>query len=186
MVLAKDETIVKEWEYAKSRTAMGFLEKVETKSTLTVTNKRLISTSKSDRKVEQQEIPIQSIKSISCSHEIPSILSVIIFITLGVLALILALVLQNSDEMEDGALILVALVLAVLGVCFIIAGIKRLNQGIFKMVITTTGREGEALELGATRLFKRFAKSGKVKVQINNDVIKEIIDTLGAIIIENK
>lgn len=186
MVLAKDETIVKEWEYAKSRTAMGFLDKVETKSTLTVTNKRLISTAKSERKVEKKEIPLESIKSVSYSHEVPSKLSAIISIALGIITIILGILLMNSDEMEDALLGMVGLAIIVIGVVLIIRGIKRLNQGIFTMVITTFGREGEALEIGAARLFKKLAKGGKLKVQINNDIIDEIVDTLGAIIIDNK
>lgn len=176
MVLAKDEVVVKEWQYATAKQGME-----ETKETLTVTNKRIVSTMRSSLKVEQQEIFVKDVKRISASHETPSKIPAFIMIGLGVIIAIMAFVLMGKLG-EMGTMALVLLVPAAL---LVVAGILMLGKGAFTLTITLEGFESAGISTGAINFLKKYAKA-KIKVAVNNAVAEEIIDTIGAIIAENK
>lgn len=88
MILAKEENIVKEWCYAVSSK--------ETKHTLTVTNKRVISESKNNNKTIREELPINLIKGISCSTEKLSKFISLLFFTLGIILIVFNFILIFS------------------------------------------------------------------------------------------
>ena len=175
MFLASSESKIKEWEYGSVK-----IKRKVTKSTLTVTNKRIIKTERSATKLEQQEIPISSVKSIHCTHDVPSKLGAILMIIFGILLMVVGAYIM----MEESDYMIPAVVGVVLGLIMMIAGIKRLNQGQFSLVITTVGVEGESLTAGLVKWYKKVGRGGKMKVKINNAVVEDLIASLGAIVAE--
>ena len=175
MVLARDEVIVNEWEYATSK--MG---KNVTSYTLTVTNKRIVSTLQNAREVKQREIPVSSVQNVSLLYEKPSQLLAILLITagclIGVLGITLFLIFSS----------LWWLLPIIPGVALIIYGLTKINGGTFYLELSTNmAPEYELMALGEDKSYTG-KKTASEKVFINNEVAKEIIDSLGAIIIDNK
>ena len=178
MLLAKDEQVLKKWEYATSK-----VKAVETKYSLTVTNKRIISQSKSKRKNAREEIPLSEIKGISVSHETVSKFWAIVLMVLGSLMILVPLMSRKGDESFNFGTIILWLV----GAYVIYLGYIRWNQGRFVLKITTKGLEGSPMVMGAMSIFKHIFKGifkGKVKIKVNNTNAEEIVETLGSLIIE--
>ncbi|MBQ8308456.1 MAG: hypothetical protein IJX96_01345 [Clostridia bacterium] len=175
MVLAKDEQVLKEWEYASSK-----VKTVETIYSLTVTNKRIISQSKSNRKNTHEEIPVSEVKGISSSHETASKFWAIVLMVLGGLCVLVPLIvlLVQEDADFNASIILSWLV----GAYLIYLGYVRWDQGVFVLTITTKGKEGSPMVMGAMKIFKSFFK-GKVKIKVNNAEAEDIVETLGALIV---
>jgi hypothetical protein len=74
-----------------------------------------------------------------------------------------------------------------LGFIFICIGAYLLNQSAFNMVITTREVEGAYLAVGAMRILggRRHKKAKKVKVKVEDSIVLEIIDELGALILNS-
>ena len=189
MILAKDEVIVNEWEYATSQT-----KKVKTKHCLVVTNKRIVSTVESPRKLTQREIPVNSVQNVSVTHETPSkvgaVLSIIfgiLFMIIGAMSLVLSFGATNQTPIIKYVMLGVGAVLLILGLIMMVLGIRNLNQGMFLLELSTNNLpEYELMSVGFDKIFGSRRVSSSVKLHIDNAVAKEIIDTLGAIIIDNK
>lgn len=188
MILAKDEVIVNEWEYATSKT-----KKIKTKHVLVVTNKRIVSTVESPRKITQREIPVSSVQNVSVTHETPSkvrpVLSIlfgILFMIAGVGALVLSFG-QMENAIVKYSMLGGGVFFAILGLIMMIVGIRHLNQGSFMLELSTNMvPEYELMSVGFEKMFGSRRVSGAVKLYIDNSVARDIIDTLGAIIIDNK
>lgn len=174
MVLAKQEEVIKEWSYATAR-AKG----VHTDYKLTVTNKRLVSSARSSLSYSQQEIPLNTIKSISGSHEKKSPVGAILLMILGIVAIVVGFVVGEGK-------MAITLPVALVGVILVIIGIVLLKQGAFTLVVTTAGTESSGIAVGAVKWFGKGKKHGRVKIKVDNKVADEIIETLGAIVIDYK
>ena len=160
MVLAKEETVVKEWEYGKTKS--GWFG-AETKCSLTVTNKRVIAASTSSRKTSRDEIALKDIQGISVSQETPSQSAAIALIIIGVI-----------------------LMSCIIGIPLFIIGIKMLlNQGSISLSIVTRGVHSTALSLGLVKRFKLFSKK-VTKMKVNNQVAQDMAETIGALVIANE
>ncbi len=184
MVLAKDEIIVNEWEYATSKN-----DKHKSKHALVVTNKRIVSTVQSKSKITQSEIPVSSVQNVHLSHETPSKLNAIFMIVLGAILALVGIVCAVGviNIVMQLVSIIAGAVLLLIGVPMLIAGILRLNQGAFSVVLTTNSLpEYELMSVGIEKIYGKRKLSSAVKFHINNDIAKEIIDTIGAVILDNK
>ena len=160
MKLASNEKMLKRWTYAATKTG-----RERSESTLTVTDKRIICDETSKRKVTRDEIPISEVKSLAFQKETGTGWLLIVF---GLLTVII-----------------------VIGIFLVIAGIRKLLSGSFSFVISTYGEEGVPVEMGVVSVRKRgifsrlFGGHGKkMKVKIDRDAAEDIIDTLGAIVVE--
>ncbi|MBQ8658354.1 MAG: hypothetical protein IJ506_04390 [Clostridia bacterium] len=185
MKLAKEETLIKEWEYAKAS------KKGQTShSKLIVTDKRIVADTRGMGKVERQEIPMSAVKGIGCAYEKPSPVAGIIMIILGIALFIVGIVLmvQGVDgEMDETTGIMLMFVFWLFGIGLLVGGLNLLTKSAFVLEITTYGGEGQSLMLGASNLNgKNKRKAGTVKVQVDNHVVSDIIETLGLIITEHK
>ncbi len=176
MVLAKDETLVKEWEYGRSKS--GKLGK-ETSYTLAVTNKRIVASSKSCRKNGREEITLSDVKGVSATHSTPSKLAAIIQIAIGALYLLLYFVCFLYREVWGNILFPIAIV-------FIVFGIIKLNssEGSIHVSIITDGPKTVFLSFGLTKMFRRFS-GGILRVKINNEAAEEIVETIGSLLLAN-
>ncbi len=176
MVLAKDEEVVKEWVYATST-----LRLVETKHSLTVTNKRIIAKSDSSRKKECNEIALADVKSISGVHETPSKIWAIILMVLGGLFVLVPLCIKLFDDDTDLSAAQMIL-FWVVGAFLLYCGYKKLKQGLFTLIIRTKGMEGTPFSLTAfqmMRAFSIFHLFSRVKVEVKHEIADEILDTIG-------
>lgn len=177
MKLAQNEQIIKEWEYATSQNRADTM-----KHSLTVTNKRIIAASRGAHKVTQEEVATSDVKSVSLSHYVPSKFFAILMIVLSVVSLAVGIFLFVHDE--DTALYGIPLV--ALFAILLLIGIMNLHQGVFTLTLMTEGTQSFLLGLGAMRLVRKSKKKGATKVKVNNEVADEIMETLGALIVEAK
>ena len=76
--------------------------------------------------------------------------------------------------------------LVLIGIPLLLSGIRSLNQGSFTIEITTYGQEGSSMDLSASKMLSNKKNRGRLKVSINREVVQEIVDTIGAIVLDNK
>lgn len=161
MQLAKNEKLIKEWDYASSK-AGGLISKVETKAKIEVTDKRLIYTAQSKQEINRHEVPLKEINTLSFKQTCKGNLWVIIkLIFFGILSLV------------------------IIGIPKFIKTLKELNQGSFEMTVTTKGVSTAAMEIGVSKIFAKVKRAKRIKILINKDVVRDIIETLGAVIVES-
>ncbi len=167
--LAKDEKIVKSWDYAIS--GSGFSARKKIKSNLTLTNMRIIATQYNDVSLDRKEIPIKAVKNVQGSFQ------------------------KNRSFWAYVKLILgIPLCIAIIGIFMIISAVKTLKGASLDLSLTTEGFEGSSLYLGAAgamenkgffgRLFSAFKPT--VRVNVDKTIAKEILDEIGATIISVK
>lgn len=179
MTLANGEQIIKDWDYATQKGGAGLAGKI--KKTLTVTNKRIVHEVHSNVARTHQEIPLNSVKSISMSSVRKTSALAVLAIILGILVAIAGIVMGTSD---DGTMaVMVPMLLC--GVILVVIGIIGLGKGAFTLEIITKGMEGTPLCVGSSSIVSRRPKTKKIKMKVNLKVVDDIIDTLGAIILEN-
>ncbi len=158
MILAKNEVLVKNWNYACSKQGM-----TKTSTELTVTNKRIIYTRESNIETTRNEILVDNVKGINFYKNFSNKLTAILYTIFGAFLSII-----------------------IVGIPLLVKGLRLLSQGGFVLEITTKGQEGSTMLIGASNIVKPIKRKGKLKVKIDKNEINDIIETLGAIIIENQ
>ena len=172
-MLGNGERLVRSWDYATSTVKKG-LSKTTTSQTLTVTNKRLISESRSERKVNRSEVPLDEVKRIDLAREVGSnVLAIVLFVLAGLL-FVLGIAVGDG---EIGGMI----PFFIGTVLFVIIGLLSLGKGSLAVVVYSKDKYCIAMLAGASAL-KARAKAGKMKIKVNNVVAAEIVDQLGALI----
>lgn len=198
MVITKDERVLKRWDYATVKS-----KKNKMTYTLTVTNKRVVYEEKNATERERREIPIKAVKSVGIfkqrsSNEkalrtgarvflILACISTVIAITLLVGCLIKKIPISENAELT--VFLVAALMYVLVGVIFNFLANKSKLKVNFSLVLTTYGQEGESMRVGMIaslrRLFKN-AMEGMVKIKVSDTVTEEIIETIGALIVDNR
>ena len=176
MILVKGEGVIKEWHYAVSKQ-----KSEKTNASLIVTNKRIIHDVQNQHSVSRTEVPIEHVKSVHFESSSKSNVGAILSIVLGVIIAIVGVVLLVGGGMTAaiGSLPLI------LGVILLIVGILGLNKGAFNMEIITKGLEGSSLVIGASAYKSKKKKhKSKIKIKVNQEVVADIIDSFGAIIVD--
>ena len=79
MILAKNESLIKEWKYGSKKQ-----KRVVTESTLSITNKRIVSEVSNKNYISRSEIPVSCVKSVSGSHKTASKLPAYLLIGFGI------------------------------------------------------------------------------------------------------
>lgn len=157
MKLATGEVIVKDWDYALSKSAG-----VKTIANLMVTNKRVVYTAESKRGVSREEIPIDSVKMLNLGSSKQETGLAIVYIILGLL-----------------------FTMTIIGIPLLVAGIRMLIQASFNIEIVTKGVEGTSLDVGVAKMFGK-KKKPRIKVKINKKACLNIVEEFGAAFIEAK
>ncbi len=131
---------------------------VDAECNLIVTNKRLISEKISKREISKVEVNLDAIKGLSVYRGAKSNFWPIV-----------------------GIIFCIPLCFAIIGIPLLVKCIKLLNQGMFDLDLITDGTyKGVA---GVAKLFAPVNK-GKVRIKIKKDVCTEVVDTLGAILLD--
>ena len=154
--LANSESMIKAWTYAHSK------QRLERKEhSLIVTDKRIIASSESNKSVTRREIYLQDVKSMDYNFTQRGIFGAVICLIFGILTAV-----------------------AIIGIFFIAHAVKMFRDKKFILTITTEGFESFGLEIGASSFFAK--KRGKIKVRVNKEDVFDIIDELGAIVLDVK
>ena len=180
MILAKNEIILNEWNYATSNQYNS-----KTEHTLTVTNKRVVSSISNKRKVERREVAVDSIQNISLSHEMPAKLWPVVMILLSI-AIIGACV-ASCILFKYAFVIPVAVLVGVIALCLFIDAVLNLRKSHFYIeLFTNTLSENTVMSVNYDNFtsHRRFRK--KFRIVVDNKVARDIIENLGSIIFEFK
>lgn len=176
MLLAKDEVLIKEWCYANRKSLFDNVQ-----STLTLTNKRIISSERGNLAVEQHEVPLDYVKGISTMRAKNSLFGAIVCFVFAFIFLLMGAAMMAGEVFVGGAififLMMMCLALGVVQILF--------RKGVFALVLTTEGKEGTPIIAGAAS--RRFVKkvANFFIVQVDLAVADDIIETIGALVIEN-
>ncbi|MDE7300767.1 MAG: hypothetical protein K2N47_01210 [Clostridia bacterium] len=182
--LSKNENVIRSWTYASSS---------ERTNTLTVTDKRIVATREGANSISRIEVPLSAVKSVSSSYsatreegDSPQVGLIMIGAILGIAGVfIMALI----EAREVGLPIGIGLLL--LGVIMVAVGATR-KQAVttsagFKLHISTYGKEGAAFRIGEEIKGEGYIQEVTVSdVALDEDVIMEIIDTIGALVINKE
>lgn len=167
--LAKDEKIIKSWDYAiEGKMFQGKEKKV--KSNLTITNKRVIASQHSDIYLKRDEIPVSAIKTVSGEFRRARKFWPMLKLIVGI-----------------------PLCLVIVGIGMVKDALAALRSAEFDLIITTSGQEGSSLGLGAFSaapvkaggIFAFFKKlKPRTKVRVDREISKEVLDEIGAIVLD--
>ncbi len=165
--LGKDEQIIKSWDYAISSKMLQAKGK-KIQSNLTVTNKRIVASQYNDVYLKRDEIPLAAVKNISGEYRTARKFWPIVKLIIGI-----------------------PLCLLIVGIKIVKGAIAQLRAADFDLIITTSGVEGSSLGLGAFSfapakggLFAKLKGLFKTKVRVSKEASKEILDELGAIVVD--
>lgn len=188
MKLAQGEHIVGQWDYAQTKSKKGFSRDKEMAS-LILTNKRIVHDVVSKHAISREEVQLKEVCAIDSFHSKKPNFWIWVKIIFGII-----------------------LVPVILGIFILKNNIPRLGDGEFTLAITTSGVQNVAFAVGASKgvaeAGSSFIKSlilfipnlvlglvgihlgGKKetvkKMKINHAVIREIIDVLGATVMDSK
>lgn len=171
-LLAKDEVIIKEWDYS---TSGGRFSKEKVHKLLTVTNKRLVSSEEGKYDLSINEIPLKDVVSV-----------------------------KGNYKKNDSIWVKIKMILWIVFCCVIVGiffgGIKKamnyhyqLKSCALELNFITSNYVGLGLgiggvgEGGVAAQTRFFGKSINKKITlVDKNVAREIISTIGAVILENK
>lgn len=172
MALAKNEKLIKDWNYA-TQSGRG----VSVKQSLIVTNKRLVHELRSSTDITRQEVPLSNVKALNMSSakriSIPAIIAIVFGVLLAIAGVALKFVLEAD--------MVVMVPFLAIGVILVVVGILCLKRASFTLEIITNGCA--SIYGGSSNIVSK--KDAKVTVKINISIANEIIETLGAILLDN-
>ena len=180
MQLSTNEQVLRQWDYATSKSGMVDLNK--TQATLTITNKRIIHDVRNKLEISRTEVQVKDVKSVHMTQTRKSKVGPIMKIVLGIIIAIVGIIIASSAEVA--ALIPVFLIL---GGIFVVWGILSLRGGALTLNLYTYDTSEESLTIGASG-GKGLGKKNKskIKVIVNNDVAYDIVESLTALILYAK
>lgn len=170
--LAKNETILKKYNYSLQKSKSGSLE-----NNLIITDKRIISESVSEKSVLRKEMPVAAADYIGSTYAANN---ATLIIGLAILVLGITLIIVGAvSEMVAGIII---------GIIAIVAGVVVLVLALLKrgaaVTLQISGKMGEhnLMSVGASTLSSR-KKINSVKIKVNKEESLKMIDEIGALLI---
>lgn len=186
LVFADDEGIIKDWNYA---TTTG---KLKSSHKLVVTNKRIVATDsyfyKNGEKTIRQEMRKKDASSVNCYHcnQNYKIAAIVLFV-LAALCVVGGIIISTSNSpKETGVGSQVSIILIIVGIYLAIIGLilffKRKNALV--LVITSNSRNNTVFGIYANMgVSLKSKKSGKIKVKVDESVAKDVISSIGALLL---
>ena len=182
MQLSTNEQVVRQWDYATSKSGMIDLNK--TQATLTVTNKRIVHDVRNKLEISRTEVQLKDVKTVHLTQTRKSMVGPIAMIVVGILLVLIGLVVGMADE----SMAALTPVLVIIGIVIAVIGLLKMRGGAFTLNLYTYGTSEESLSIGVsggTNLGKK-KNASKIKVFVNNDVAFDIVECLTAIILDAK
>ena len=165
-MLAKDEVVIKEWNYAKQGRRF---DKHKTQKYLTVTNKRIIASEEGKYDLKHDEVPLSSVYAVKGGY-------------------------RKNDSVWTKIKFYISLFFCIIliGIPFAIKLNQQLKSCVFELEVVTkeyTGRSftiGDIPDVGIANRGRHFRGANKMKVFVDKEIGRDILNSLGAIILENK
>ena len=178
-MLAKNEQLVKKWDYATTKDQGLFTRNVK-KHSLMITNKRLIHEVKGSKSLSREEIGLKNIKSFNVFTYLGINWFGLLFILVALPLLFFGIQTLNSwYSDEEFAMMLIAggVILIIVGVVLLIL----LKKKGFILQVYTNG-DTKAMNISLLSLGKLLLNKRPMKIRVDMNQAKEIAETLGAII----
>lgn len=169
MTYADGEKSVKKWEYAKGSRTIIF--RGEETASLEITNRRVIAETRGKACLSRTELDLNTIQSVGLEYGSGSLLGVILMI-IGALIIGVSLIFGGG--------VLIGLFAGIGAVCLAI-GLSLLGVKV-KIVFYLTACSNGFINVSKGRKIKR----GYRTIKVNKEQSKEIIETLGAYLLEVK
>ncbi|MCM1533284.1 MAG: hypothetical protein NC099_01370 [Corallococcus sp.] len=180
LVLAPSEQLVKTWQYGTSKSKNGNFD-----YSLTVTNKRVVIKEERRNSQRHRELPVNNIIGVDMSYTKKINLAGILLIILGIVACVVGVVTMQSSDAGPS-----------LSYVFFGAGIIGIIAGIVSVILCSRGKlviklysdmdTDNCLGIYVNSIppvFKKLKRGKVTKVSVDANVAKEIVETLGSIII---
>ncbi|MBQ7323682.1 MAG: hypothetical protein IJW96_03870 [Clostridia bacterium] len=192
LVFAKDERVVKSYDYATVSTTKGLSEDREVKS-LIITNKRIIHRCSSHKHIVQSEMPITKATYFECAYQSvrhPGMLFLcILFLLLGAGAFVGMnfIPLEVIPTVLMDKMIYLPIALLVISLLFFIIWLVT-KKGAINCTFSTDGMKQPVMQVASNPLvdlLKKFSKKqkGKVKVVVDAHACAGMVDELGAVLL---
>ena len=187
LVLSKNEKVVKEYAYGEEKVkgliAGAVHKKENVKNSLIITNKRIINQTLGPNKVARDEMPIDAAEYVysSLKKDQKSIVPAIISMVLGLILLIVGLVVKVN---------ILNIVLIILGVLGLVGGIVLLIMWFMsktaKVEVHISGKtpNTQLLEVSTSSIVTK--KIREFKIIVDRDVAAQMVNEIGAIILDTK
>lgn len=174
LVLARNEQIVNEWQYATSKGKGGNFS-----HDLTVTTKRIVVQEQSQNSAHHVEISVDSVKGVDLRYrkEINK---------LGILIALIGLVLLivGAVNLKTSGVTMLIIGAAVFGIGVLI--VMLLSRAQLVVIIYSDLDTDKGLGVYANSIppvFKAFKRGKATRVKVNPNIAREIVSTLGSIIL---
>lgn len=179
LILAKNEEIIKKYDYSEKHVKSG-LQSNDVTSSLIITNKRIINESVSKKNIFRKEIPVESADYVSTAYA-SNAMSFLAAAALGA-AFLLFLILYFTTE--NSLLLTISIIAAVAAVVFVIIAILKRGAGV-KLEISGKMGEYGLMEVGASSL-QSAKRITKMKIKVDKETAQNMINELGAILLDLK
>ncbi len=167
--LTEGESIVKSWAYGKARGSLIGGDRQE--MSLTVTNKRIINMVDGKKSFSQSEIPIDQVKSVNGSCAKHSRLGLLIF---GIILLIVGIICVIAFPPLCAIGLIFGVLLLIL--FFLLRGAK------INLRIDLENESSNGITISSIGTHSNSKKGAKIKIRVNYDVAKQMLNELGALI----
>lgn len=177
-ILAKDEEVVKDWQYATTSDKQG-----ESQYSLTVTNKRIIVHEEAKNYAHYEELPVADVKRVESTYCKKRNPIGIVLMLIGLALLVAGAVLIGLGEgAPEEIVMLVAGILLTAG--GVLAYIFLSQAQLVVYIYSVPADEGLDVSANSIRpLFKRHRYNDTTRVKVNPEVANEIVTTLGSLIL---
>ena len=177
MILANNEIILNEWDYAISNTF-----KKKTKHNLTVTNKRIVSSVSNKKGVFRREVAIDTVHNVTLRHQKPSKFGPVMRILISLLLIAGSIFSSFKFNWQYEIPSVIVACLFLVGLFF--SGVFALNQGYFYIELTTNQvGENAVMSVGYEKLRQRIGMK-KLKITVDNKSARDIVERLGAYVFQ--
>ena len=177
LILASNERIIKDWHYATETTKTD-----KEDCYLAVTNKRVVFGVNRSKGFSRDEILIEHIQRVSTSYEKSINMSFLTLCILGFL-IICAGILVGMVYVPNTYIIIAG---CVVGAVLIISGIAAIlssRRAQFSLLIYTSASDEVGVQVNTALHRHDHLPKQVTKVKVNTDVAREIVNTLGAMVI---
>ena len=182
--LAKEEKILKEYLYStRAQKGLGGGKKTIDKK-LIITNKRVISESKSEYTIIRKEMPLFACDYITSSYakQTTSLAGAIVCMVIGLIAIIVSFVLK--EQMYKLIPLALGIVLIAIGIILLVLALLKKSASV---EIRIAGKEAEhsLLSVGSSNM-TRTKGAKKIKIIVDRETSETMINEIGALLLDIK
>jgi len=189
---ARNERELRRYEYSKTSVKKRRISRVCSENNLIVTNERIISEVVTGESVRREEMPVKNAAYLNTSYNFHS--KPFIMLVLGILLLICGAVLialSVKGVTDEGAVRYIGIVQCVVGLAFVIGFfLSAASAGVHVTIYSDLPCNevmsfGSSFSTGKVRR-RKSKKAAKVRITVDKNAAIDMIDNLGAFILDVK